>query len=151
MAAALPTLYTVTVKEGTPWTVADFESTFAGKGVKIQPTRENKPTSQITILRFGNFDEIAKLCTEVTGGAASIIARDLPAELMSLEVHFNKSKLSLHLQITLETDDNYQLESNTIYYYIMEEEKMCFAARAIYLARVFIVYFERYGVTLFSL
>jgi regulator of replication initiation timing len=117
--------YTVTVKEGMPWTVADFESIFAGKGVKIQPTRENKPTSQITILRFGDFDEIAKLCAEVTGGAACIIAQDgyqaqswrsrsfcksyrngdLSAGLKSLEVHFNKNKLSLHLQFTLETDD----------------------------------------------
>jgi len=35
----------VTIKEQTPWTVADFESVFGGsKGVKIQPTKEIKPT-----------------------------------------------------------------------------------------------------------
>jgi hypothetical protein len=51
----------VTVKETTPWMVADFESMFAGQGVKIQPTPSNKPTSQITILEFGTFADIEKL------------------------------------------------------------------------------------------
>jgi hypothetical protein len=116
-------LYTVTVKETTPWMVADFQAMFAGQGVKIQPTPENKPTSQITILQFGTFGEIEKLFAECGGSA--IIAQDgykaqswrsrsfsksyrngdLSAELQKLQVHFNKSKLSVHLLFTLETTD----------------------------------------------
>jgi hypothetical protein len=116
-------LYTVTVKETTPWMVADFQAMFAGKGVKIQPTPENKPTSQITILEFGTFAEIEKLFAEC-GGSASITRDgykaqswrsrsfsksyrngDLTAELQKLQIHFNKSKLSVHLIFTLETTD----------------------------------------------
>jgi hypothetical protein len=116
-------LYTVTVKETTPWMVADFQSMFAGQGVKIQPTPENKPTSQITILEFRTFADIEKLFAEC-GGAASISQDgykaqswrsrsfsksyrngDLTAELQKLQVHWNKSKLSMHLLFTLETTD----------------------------------------------
>lgn len=103
--------------------VADFQSMFAGKGVKIQPTPDNKPTSQITILEFGSFGEIETLFAEC-GGSASITQDgykaqswrsrsfsksyqngNLSAELKKLQVHFNKSKLSVHLQFTFETSD----------------------------------------------
>jgi hypothetical protein len=115
-------LYTVTVKETTPWMVADFQSMFAGQGVKIQPTPDNKPTSQTTILQFGSFEEIEKLFAECGGSAIitrdgfkaqswrsrsfckSYRNRDLDAELKKLQVHFNKSKLSVQLQFTLETE-----------------------------------------------
>jgi hypothetical protein len=116
-------LYTVTVKETTPWMVADFQAMFAGQGVKIQPTPGNKPTSQITILDFGTFGNIEKLFAEC-GGSASIAQDgykaqswrsrsfsksyrngDLGAELQKLQVHFNKSKLSVHLLFTFGTTD----------------------------------------------
>jgi hypothetical protein len=117
--------YTVTVKETTPWMVADFQAMFAGQGVKIQPTPETKPTSQITILEFRTFGEIEKLFADC-GGSATISQDgykaqswrsrsfsksyrngDLGAELQKLQVHFNKSKLSVHLLFTLETTDDY--------------------------------------------
>jgi hypothetical protein len=115
--------YTVTVKETTPWMVDEFQSMFAGQGVKIQPTASNKPTSQITILEFGTFSDIEKLFAEC-GGSASIARTgykaqnwrqrsfsksyhngDSEAQLEKLQVHFNKSKMSLHLLFTLETAD----------------------------------------------
>jgi hypothetical protein len=113
----------VTVKETTPWMVADFESMFAGQGVKIQPTPSNKPTSQITILEFGTFADIEKLFTDC-GGSATIAQNgykaqnwrhcsfsksyhngDSEAQLEKLQVHFNKSKMSLQLLFTFDTTD----------------------------------------------
>ena len=110
-------LFDVKVKETTPWTVADFASVFGGKGNKIQPTKENKPTSTITILEFDNMESIKDLFGDAViheeGYTASqwrsrsfqksYKCADLPAKIDSLQVHFNKSKLSLMLQFKMST------------------------------------------------
>ena len=104
--------YTVIVKETIPWTMPDFESIFGGQGgTKIQPTPENKPTSQTTILFFETYDKIKELfgdaCIPSDGYKAqswrqrnfckSYRQGDLNAELQSLQVHYNKSKQTLQL------------------------------------------------------
>jgi hypothetical protein len=109
--------YTAEVKETTPWTQVDFDHLFAGQGTKIQPTPENKPTSQITVLRFADFAAIQKLFGDAQiqpGGYKVQVWRkrnfqksyhnyDADAELEHLEVHYNKSKQTLILQFKLKT------------------------------------------------
>jgi len=110
--------YTVIVKETTPWSMSDFESIFGGKGTKIQPTPDNKPTSQITILKFETYESIQELFGDanipVDGYKAqswrqrnfckSYRQGDLNAELTWLEVHYNKSKQTLQLNFHMKTE-----------------------------------------------
>jgi len=107
--------YSVQIKETTPWSVADFQSVFGGKGTKIQPTKDNKPTSTITILEFGLIDSIKDLFGDATieqegykvsqwrsrSFQKSYKYGELPAKIDSLQVHFNKSKLTLMLQFQM--------------------------------------------------
>lgn len=109
--------YLVKINETTPWQVSDFESVFDGKGVKIQPTKTNKPTSTITVLEFVNMEAIKELFGEATieqeGYKASqwrsrsfkksYKCGELSAKIDKLQIHFNKSKLSLMLQFHMET------------------------------------------------
>lgn len=113
----IPENYDVKIKESTPWTVADFQSVFGGKGRKIQPTKENKPTSQITIIQFDDMESIKELFGEATieqngykvsqwrqrNFQKAYKIAELPTEIESLQVHFNKSKLTLMLQFTMVT------------------------------------------------
>lgn len=113
--------YTAIVKETMPWTPEAFQDIFDGKGVKIQPTPENKPTSKITILNFSSHEDIKDL---FGGGGedAQIIAfdgykvqawrqrnfcrtirvEDRDTVLENLAVHYNKSKQTLQLHFKLE-------------------------------------------------
>jgi hypothetical protein len=111
--------FSVDVKETTPWSPADFGSFFQGHGTKIQPTPDNKPTSQITILEFSTFDQVKALFDDTIeqGGytaaswrrrnfSKSFKSGELNAELESCQVHFNKSKLTLHLKFEMRTKQN---------------------------------------------
>lgn len=111
--------YSVVVKEGTAWSMADFLSVFDNKGgTKIQPTPENKPTSAMTILAFPNAESIKSLFgseLDVHDYMIQIFRQrsfckvyklcDEPAELMNLHVNYNKSKRTLELHFGLELDN----------------------------------------------
>lgn len=113
--------YVVTIKETTPWTTIDFQSIFVNGqdvGTKIQPTPDNKPTSQITIYTFDTFESIQKLFgDDVTidkdGYKAQSWCRrnfrksykngEFDGSITSLKVSFNKSKGTLQLEFEMET------------------------------------------------
>ncbi|CAB9518371.1 expressed unknown protein [Seminavis robusta] len=122
--------YTATVKETTPWTVADFESLFCtdnnnnNGGVKLQPTPTNKPTSQITILEFDTHDKVQQLFGDANipldgykaqawksrNFCKSVRVGDYPAILEGLQVHYNKSKCTLQLQFLFQTEGCYDYD-----------------------------------------
>eukprot|EP00977_Amphora_coffeiformis_P012517 scaffold3079_cov174-Amphora_coffeaeformis.AAC.28 len=59
--------FDATVKETSPWTIEDFLSVFdKQKGTKLQPTPENKPSSQIMILAWENYEKIKALFGEAS-------------------------------------------------------------------------------------
>lgn len=107
--------YSVSIKETTPWSVGDFQSVFGGKGNKIQPTKDNKPTSTITILEFNDMESIKDLFGDAAieqdgyqvsqwrsrNFQKSYKCGELPAKIDGLQVHFNKSKLTLMLQFQM--------------------------------------------------
>ena len=101
----------------------EFMSVFGDQnGTKLQPTPENKPTSQITILAWEDYEKIAGLFGEAAipqdGYKAqawkkrnfmkSWRAGDWPATLESLEVHYNKNKMALHLKFNFVTGEYYE-------------------------------------------
>lgn len=110
------------VKETIPWTPTDFESIFgAANGAKIQPRPDNKPTSQITIIRWSDFEGIKALFGDVELSESdytvqiwrsrsfrkSFKADDAPSDLKSLEVEYNKSKQTLKLNFGMHTNYDY--------------------------------------------
>jgi len=114
-------LFTISVKETTPWSMEDFTSLFVG-GEKIQPLPDNKPTSQITILKYRSIESIQTLFGAVelsdTGYTVQNMRQrnfsksfkrgDDPAKLTDLEVHYNKSKQTLQLNFGMEHVDNFK-------------------------------------------
>lgn len=111
--------YNVEVKETTPWTPVDFESIFGGKGKKIQPLPDNKPTSQITILRFDDYAAVNELFSGANFAKSGYKVQqwrqrnfqksykqgDAESEIVSMEVHYNKSKQTVVLKFSMETTD----------------------------------------------
>eukprot|EP00588_Corethron_pennatum_P005828 CAMPEP_0194285078 /NCGR_PEP_ID=MMETSP0169-20130528/29327_1 /TAXON_ID=218684 /ORGANISM="Corethron pennatum, Strain L29A3" /LENGTH=214 /DNA_ID=CAMNT_0039031107 /DNA_START=164 /DNA_END=808 /DNA_ORIENTATION=+ len=103
------------------WSPEDFAEIFSGAGEKVQPTPSNKPTSVITILQFGSYEDVSSFFSgaEVTiprGGYEVQIWRrrnfsksykncDAPAELTGMDVHYNKSKHILSFQFSMELKD----------------------------------------------
>lgn len=108
-------LFTVTVKETTPWSMDDFTSLFTG-GIKIQPLPDNKPTSTITILSYPEVSSIKTLFGETGIEESGYTVQNMrqrnfcktykrgddPATLKGLEVHYNKSKQTLQLNFGME-------------------------------------------------
>lgn len=111
--------YDVTVAETLNWTPHDFEAMFGhSNGTKIQPTPEQKPRSLTTILKYNNYEEIKELFGDAKIPKTGYIARaikmrnverccDWNGILNELEVHYNKSKLTLQLKFKFITGDWY--------------------------------------------
>eukprot|EP00588_Corethron_pennatum_P026343 CAMPEP_0194338624 /NCGR_PEP_ID=MMETSP0171-20130528/80226_1 /TAXON_ID=218684 /ORGANISM="Corethron pennatum, Strain L29A3" /LENGTH=214 /DNA_ID=CAMNT_0039102829 /DNA_START=163 /DNA_END=804 /DNA_ORIENTATION=- len=113
--------FSVALADTGRWSPEDFAEIFSGAGEKIQPTPSNKPTSVITVLRFGSYEDVSSFFSgaEATiprdGYEAQIWRRrnfnksykncDAPAELSGMDVHYNKSKHSLSFQFSMELKD----------------------------------------------
>lgn len=110
--------YQVTVKDAGVWSQQDFMELFDGQGKKIQPTPENKPTSVITILDFGDYEDVNTFFTDVGGMAIpetgyevqkwrqrnfqkSYKSGDRDSSLAGMQVHYNKSKQALSFVFSL--------------------------------------------------
>lgn len=112
-------IYSVEVKETTPWTPVEFESIFGGKGKKVQPLPDNKPTSQITILRFEDYAAVNELFSGANLAKSGYKVQqwrqrnfqksykqgDAESEILCMEVHYNKSKQTLVLKFSMATTD----------------------------------------------
>jgi hypothetical protein len=109
----------VEVKETIPWSRAEFDDIFGGKGIKMQPTPENKPTSTITVIRFNDYQSIQNLFGEASISETNFEVQqwrqrnfckpfkmcDSRATLKHLEVEYNESKQTLKLVFGLQTND----------------------------------------------
>jgi hypothetical protein len=86
---------------------------FDGKGTKIQPTKDNKPTSVVTIINF-TWDEfkatLGEFCPEREGHECQLWAKGGNfmkggksgkglARIDSVVVEYNKSKLALEIKL----------------------------------------------------
>mmetsp|Transcript_23071 Transcript_23071/g.66600 ORF Transcript_23071/g.66600 Transcript_23071/m.66600 type:complete len:227 (-) Transcript_23071:82-762(-) len=113
--------YEVTVKDTGVWSPEEFSAIFGGHGTKLQPTPDNKPTSVITILNFGNAGSVQTFFKEAGGVTLldtgyevqlwrqrsfqkSYKDRDEDSVLVGMKAHYNKSKQTLQLVFALELD-----------------------------------------------
>lgn len=113
--------YEVTVKDAGVWSPEEFNAIFGGHGTKIQPTPDNKPTSVITILKFGSagsvqsfFKEAGCVTLPESGYEVQLWRQrsfqksykegDRDSVLVGMQAIYNKSKQTLSLAFTLELD-----------------------------------------------
>ncbi|KAJ3065920.1 hypothetical protein HDU98_010744 [Podochytrium sp. JEL0797] len=113
------------VKETIAWTYDEFAALFMaaeGPGELIQPTKTNKPTSIITIVRFASFEDVQKLIgadaldatTEFSipiwrnrSFQKAVKVGEARCSIQSMDAVFSKSKMSVELKFQMVGESDY--------------------------------------------
>ncbi|KAF9027238.1 hypothetical protein BDZ89DRAFT_952302 [Hymenopellis radicata] len=98
--------------------VAEFDALFSGKGVLIQPTPQNKPTSTVTIIRFNSAQAVALFGDEYKGlkgnswtrgggpsFSKSVKLGQVDVEIQSMEVNYSKNTMKCSIKFEVDAPE----------------------------------------------